>query len=142
MPGVPAPLRRRAAAVSVPGSASGGVRWLLRLEGGAVLALAAYAQTGAGWLALAVLFFAPDLSLLGFLAGPRAGALFYNAAHSLLGPLATIAAGALGGQPVALAAGLIWLAHIGFDRLCGFGLHYAGASGRTHLGPIGRPDPW
>jgi Domain of unknown function (DUF4260) len=121
-----------------------GVRTLLRLEGLAVLiaALLAYAQLGAGWGAFALLFLLPDLSLLGFLAGPRVGAAAYNAAHSYLGPVALLAAAALGEWPVALAAGLIWCAHIGLDRLLGFGLHAASGFGATHLGRIGRADPW
>ena len=146
--------QRTATSVAMPGAAAGGVRAVLRFEGGAMLALAiaAYAQTGAGWLPFAVLFLAPDLSLLGYLAGPRIGALLYNAAHSTLGPLAVIGVGVGGGalgelgslaaQPATLAAGLVWLAHVGFDRLCGFGLKYDGGFARTHLGQIGRPDPW
>lgn len=122
----------------------GGVRTMLRLEGLAMLAAAllGYAQLGAGWGAFALLFFVPDLSLLGFLAGPRVGAAVYNAAHSYLGAFAVLVAGVLGEQPVALAVGLVWCAHIGFDRLLGFGLHHGGGFGVTHLGRIGRADPW
>ena len=36
---------------------------------------------------------------------------------------------------------LIWLAHISFDRLLGFGLHYSTGVGETHLGRIGRGGP-
>jgi len=135
---------RRATGVSVPGSVHGDVRWTLRLEGGALLAVAvlAYAQTGAGWLPFALMFFLPDLSMLGYLGGPRMGAALYNAAHSTLAPLGLIGVGALGAEPVALAFGLVWLAHVGFDRLCGFGLKYGSGFASTHLGPIGRPDPW
>jgi hypothetical protein len=32
---------------------------------------------------------------------------------------------------------VIWLAHIGFDRLMGYGLKYATAFGHTHLGMLG-----
>lgn len=41
-----------------------------------------------------------------------------------------------------MAAGLIWSAHIGFDRALGYGLKYASGFGATHLGRIGRTDPW
>lgn len=121
-----------------------GVRTLLRLEGLAVLAAAllAYAELGAGWGAFALLFLLPDVSLLGFLVGPRVGASAYNAAHSYLGPIVLLAIGAWGEAPAALAAGLVWCAHIGFDRLLGFGLHAASGFGATHLGRIGRADPW
>ncbi|MGJ7510333.1 DUF4260 domain-containing protein [Variovorax sp. GT1P44] len=117
---------------------------MLRAEGLLVLvaAVAAYAQLGAGWGAFAMLFLLPDLSFLGYLAGPRVGAAAYNAAHSYIGPIATLMLGSLGGSPVAMAAGLIWCAHIGFDRALGYGLKYATGFGTTHLGRIGPTDPW
>ena len=128
----------------LPGATRGGVRALLRLEGAVLLAgaLIAYDQLGAGWSAFALLFLVPDLALLGYLAGARSGAAIYNAAHSTLGPAALIALGVLGAQPVALAGGLIWLAHIGFDRLLGYGLKYGSGFGATHLGQVGARDAW
>jgi len=126
------------------GSAGGGVRTLLRVEGLAVLALAtaAYAQFGAGWGWFALLFLLPDLSFFAYLAGPRAGAAVYNAAHSYAGPLMLLALGVLGALPGLLAIALVWCAHIGFDRALGYGLKYAAGFRLTHLGPIGRVDPW
>src|ERR1700739_1736321 len=58
------------------GAASGGVRLLLRLEGLAALAVAValYAHAGFSWLIFALFLLAPDLSMLGYLVGPRAGA--------------------------------------------------------------------
>lgn len=137
----PTPLQRE---TPEPGAAHGMPRTLLRLEGLAMLAgaLIAYDQIGAGWGAFALLFLLPDLSMLGYLRGARMGALLYNAAHSYLGPAALIALGVLGAQPVALAGGLVWLAHIGFDRMLGYGLKYREGFGATHLGRIGRPDAW
>src|SRR5688500_14425325 len=46
---------------------------LLRLEGLALFAaaLAGYVYSGGGWLLFLVLFLAPDLSMAGYLAGPR-----------------------------------------------------------------------
>ncbi len=35
---------------------------------------------------------------------------------------------------------LIWAAHIGFDRLVGYGLKYSEAFGATHLGWKGKKD--
>lgn len=137
-------LSRSAPHTVAPGSVGGGVRSLLRLEGLAVLALsvAAYAQFGAGWAFFAWLFLLPDLSFLAYLAGPRVGAMAYNAAHSYAGPLALLALGVLGAIPLALAAALVWCAHIGLDRALGYGLKYAEGFGSTHLGRVGRADPW
>jgi len=135
-----------AAASAAPqdGAVAGGVRTLLRLEGAVVLgaALAAYAQFGAGWGVFALWLFAPDLALLGYLAGPRVGAAFYNATHSYAGAVALLVFGVLAAAPWALAGGLIWCAHIGLDRVFGHGLKYATGLGATHLGRIGRADPW
>ena len=117
---------------------------LLRLEGLAVFAaaVAAYAQFGAGWGWFALLFLAPDLSFLAYLAGPRAGAAAYNATHAYVGALALLAVGMSGAMPLLLAAGLVWCAHIGFDRALGYGLKYAAGFRETHLGRLGRADPW
>lgn len=125
----------------VPGAVSGGVRVVLRLEGLFVLAasLLAYADTGAGWGLFAWCFLVPDLSFAGYLAGTRVGAIAYNLAHSLVGALALVVVGVVLSAPVALAAGLIWTAHIGFDRAMGYGLKYADGFSSTHLGTIGRP---
>ncbi|MCY1163483.1 hypothetical protein D9M73_33340 [compost metagenome] len=128
---------------AAPGSATGGVRWLLRLEGLAffAMAVAAYAQLDAGWGFFAALFLLPDLSFLAYLAGPRMGAAAYNAMHSWIGPLGLLATGMLA-APALTAVALVWCAHIGFDRLLGYGLKYSEGFGRTHLGRLGPQDPW
>lgn len=125
-------------------AAAGGVRTMLRLEGAVVLAasLAAYAQFGAGWGVFALWLLVPDLAFLGYLAGPRVGAALYNAAHSYLGAVALLAIGVLAAMPWAVAGGLIWSVHIGLDRMLGYGLKYASGFNLTHLGRIGRADPW
>jgi hypothetical protein len=123
------------------GTAVGGVpRWLLRLEGAALclIAVLLYRKVGPSWWFFAALFLAPDLSLLGYLGGPRLGAISYNAAHTLIGPLVLAAAGMLLPAYVLVWLGLIWLAHIGIDRLLGFGLKYQAGFAFTHLGRIGR----
>lgn len=129
-----------AAAMSGDGAVRGGVLATLRIEAALVFALAlwAYGRWGAGWGTFAACFLLPDLAFLGYLAGPRIGALAYNATHALVGPLATLAFGFAGGEPAALSAGLIWIAHVGFDRMLGYGLKYASGFHATHLGRIGR----
>jgi hypothetical protein len=117
----------------------GGPRALLRLEGAAVLLLsvAAYAHLAGGWGLFAALFLVPDLAFLGYLAGARAGAAAYNATHSYLGP-ALLGAASFALAPALLPVALIWTAHVGFDRMLGYGLKYASAFGDTHLGRVGR----
>src|ERR671919_2700269 len=108
---------------------------LLRAEGLAVLvaALALYFDSGYGWLLLVVLALAPDLSMAGYLAGPRAGAIAYDAAHTYVLPVALAVAGLLAGSDLAGKLALLWLAHVGADRLLGYGLKYPTGFKDTHL---------
>lgn len=123
-----------------PTGVTGGPRALLRLEGAAVLALAAaaYGHFGAGWGLFAACFLVPDLAFLGYLAGPRVGAAAYNATHSYVGAALLGALGVALSAPLAISLALVWTAHVGFDRMMGYGLKYASAFGHTHLGRIGR----
>ena len=108
---------------------------LLRLEGAAVLAgsVALYFDEGFGWLALVVLALAPDLAMVAYAAGPRTGAVAYDIAHTEALPVALGAVGLLAASELPVQLALIWLAHIGADRLLGYGLKYPTAFGDTHL---------
>jgi hypothetical protein len=123
-----------------PGAATGGVRTLLRLEGLALFLgmTLLYGVWDGSWWVYAILFLAPDLSFLGYLAGPRFGAMVYNAAHSYLAPMTMMTFGFAASSPLELSIAMIWLAHIGFDRMLGYGLKYTAGFGFTHLGRIGK----
>jgi hypothetical protein len=88
----------------------------------------------------AVLFLTPDLSMLGYLINRRVGAWMYNFGHSYLTPAAVALLGIVMGIKMLPPIALIWAAHIGFDRLVGYGLKYADAFGATHLGWKGKKD--
>jgi hypothetical protein len=111
---------------------------LLRLEGAALVAAAVllYREHGASWLLFALLLLAPDLSMLGYLAGTRIGAMVYNIAHTTVLPIALVVTGVLTGSDLAISLGLIWLAHIGLDRAIGYGLKYPEAFNSTHLARV------
>jgi hypothetical protein len=122
------------------GGVTGVPRLLLRLEGVALAAAATlvFAHAGYSWWLFAAAILAPDLSIAGYLGGPKIGAGIYNGAHTTLAP---VALGLLGfglDQPAARAVALVWLIHIGIDRALGYGLKYGAGFGFTHLGPIGR----
>jgi len=121
------------------GAASGTPLILLRLEGAVVLLAAtlAYSRLGAGWGLFAGLFLVPDLSMLGYLGGRRLGAACYNAGHTYLAPAALAALGVAASIPMLLGIACIWIAHIGLDRLLGYGLKYPTSFGETHLGRRG-----
>jgi hypothetical protein len=118
------------------GAVSGAPLRMLRLEGAAALAGAsvAYSTLDGRWSVFALLFLLPDLSMLGYLAGARVGAACYNAAHSYLGPAVLAALGAAMSLHGPLSMACIWAAHVGFDRLLGYGLKYGTSFGDTHLG--------
>ncbi|HJL19977.1 MAG TPA: DUF4260 domain-containing protein [Sandaracinaceae bacterium LLY-WYZ-13_1] len=124
------PERTPAAARAVSGP-----RVVLGLEGLAVLAAAtaAYVAAGGGWGLYAALFLVPDLGMLAYLAGPRLGAIGYGLTHNYVLPLGLVAAGHAVGAPTLLLAGLVWVAHIGFDRLLGYGIKYGSGFRDTHL---------
>jgi hypothetical protein len=114
----------------------------LRLEGVAVFAaaLGAYvAVDGRLWVLLA-LALAPDLAMLGYLAGPRVGSRLYNAVHTYVAPLALAGVGVLAAAPLLTSVALVWAAHIGADRTLGYGLKYPTGFGDTHLGAKGEHD--
>jgi hypothetical protein len=108
--------------------------WWLRLEGLAVLVLAVslYVRGAHSWIWFAILFMAPDVSFAGYMAGPRIGAICYNLLHSYVGPL--LLAAILWRFGGSLGLPIIWVAHIGFDRMLGYGLKYSSGFGDTHLG--------
>lgn len=117
------------------------MRRLLQAEGLALFAasLVAFHALGTSWWMYASLFFVPDVSFLGYLAGSRFGAWSYNILHSTLGAmlLAGIAwyVGGILGQ-VLMSVAVIWLGHIGFDRMLGYGLKYTSGFKNTHLGKL------
>jgi hypothetical protein len=113
---------------------------LLRLEGAVLLGTSAffYSMTDESWLLFALLLLAPDAGVAGYAAGSRVGAVIYDAFHTYLPPAVLIVAGVLAGSDLIVGLGLIWVAHIGMDRMLGFGLKYPSGFRDTHLGTIGR----
>lgn len=111
---------------------------LLRLEGAVMLAMSVllYWRTGGNWWLFALLLFAPDLSMLGYLAGNRVGAAIYNSFHNYTLPASLSAFGLVGGNSLALSIALIWFGHIGMDRVLGYGLKYPSGFKETHFGRI------
>ncbi len=108
---------------------------LLRLEGAVLLSISVfvYWHIHASWILFAVLFLAPDLFMLGYLANPRIGAAIYNSAHTIVTPAILIAISVLASKPQLVPYVLIWTAHLGFDRVQGYGLKYPTRFKDTHL---------
>lgn len=110
-------------------------KMLLHGEGLVVFALCVYGYTAFefNWLLFAILLFAPDISMLGYLINPRVGAIIYNLLHTYILSIGVVALGWFLAIQILLAVGLIWTAHIGLDRIFGYGLKYPTGFKNTHL---------
>jgi hypothetical protein len=110
---------------------------LLRAEGLAELAACCvlYHRIFPGHAGLfALLFLAPDLALAGYLLRDKArAAALYNLAHSSVLPLALAICAWAWPSPLGGQVALIWLAHIAFDRMAGYGLKFPDQFRHTHI---------
>ena len=126
--------------VAAPGAVTGGARRWLRIEGLAALAagIAVFLAQGGQLIWLVPLVLAVDVSMAGYLRGPRAGAILYNIAHNQALGLLALGLGVATGTVAVTLVGAILVAHVGMDRLAGYGLKYPSGFRDTHLGRIGR----
>ena len=115
------------------------VAWILRIESAAVgaLGIVGFLSLGGSPLLLIPALLAPDLSMLGYLAGPRVGAVTYNLVHNWALPvgLAMLAIALRELWPMLAATAIA--AHVGWDRALGYGLKLPTGFKDTHLGRIG-----
>ena len=85
------------------------------------------------WVWFAVFFLVPDLFMLGYLKDLRVGASMYNVAHTYLAPGFLLVVFLLTPEVEILRIATVWTAHIGMDRLLGYGLKYPTGFKHTHL---------
>lgn len=113
-------------------------RLLLKVEGLLLLlvAMLMYRELGASWWMFALLFLVPDVSMVGYFSGAALGALTYNVVHTYVLPMILYTGGLLTERSGWIAIAIIWAAHIGFDRLLGFGLKYPEEFRATHFGRV------
>jgi hypothetical protein len=114
---------------------------LLKLEELAQLSLAIlglYVQPiHFSWWLWPIIFFAPDLGMLGYLINTTVGAVTYNLTHHKLIAVLFIVTGYFLAQPVLTLTGLLIYGHSSFDRVLGYGLKYTDNFKHTHLGWLG-----
>jgi hypothetical protein len=122
------------------GNVTGGPLAWLRFEGGFafILSILLYAHTGASWWRFLILLLVPDVAMAGYWLGSRWGAVFYNVAHSYVGPAVLASAAITASHAAWLPYSLIWSGHIGMDRALGYGLKYPESFKRTHLGLLAK----
>lgn len=131
--------------MAAAGGADGGTvvgtprRWL-RIEGATLAAgsLIAYSTTGHAWWLVLLTVLLPDVTMIGYLGGTRLGSSLYNLGHSTPIAATIVGVGWWQDKSLVLALSLVWLAHIGLDRLFGYGLKYKDHFQHTHLGRLGR----
>lgn len=116
------------------------MKYLIRLEEAAKLAVAFYlsVQSGFGPLTFFLFLLVPDVSMVGYLINSRWGAYLYNVAHHQGIGIAIATAGYIMHNPTIIFSGLILVAHSSMDRVLGYGLKYEDDFKHTHLGWIGK----
>ena len=97
-----------------------------------------FSKLGFAWWWYPLLLFAPDLSMIGYLAGARFGAVTYDFVHHKALGISVFVVGALLSNPPVQLAGLILFGHSSMDRIMGYGLKYGDSFQHTHLGKIGK----
>jgi len=98
-------------------------KFLRRIEGMFVFiaCLLFYNSFAQSWVLFLILFLLPDLSMLGYLINQEKGAIIYNQGHWYGWAIIAGTYGAITGSIFALSIALTWAAHIGFDRMLGYG---------------------
>ena len=103
-----------------------------------LISIYAFSQLTYAWWIFPALLLAPDISMLGYLAGPKVGAVCYNFVHHKALGIVVYFLGLHYGNEWLVLAGVILFAHSCFDRIMGYGLKYADGFQHTHLGYIGK----
>ncbi len=114
-------------------------RRLLQAEGACIFGATiwAYSRLEQSWWTFAGLLLVPDLGMVGYVANTRVGAVLYNTVHTETPPILLLCAALAKGTDRGVGVALAWLAHIGMDRMFGFGLKYGNSFKHTHLGILG-----
>ncbi|PFE03295.1 DUF4260 domain-containing protein [Bacillus cereus] len=108
---------------------------IIHMEGLIVLVASIYMYSlcDFSWFIFFLLLLAPDVSMLAYLINNRIGAQIYNLFHTYIISILLILIGIFLKLDVLLMIGLIWTAHIGMDRLFGYGLKYQTDFKDTHI---------
>lgn len=102
---------------------------------GAIYFLSIYNLGLSFWIWL-ILFFSPDIGMLGYLINTKIGAVCYNLFHHKGIALLLAGAGYYLHVDVLTASGILLFAHASFDRIWGYGLKYPDSFKNTHLGSL------
>ncbi|MBS9802157.1 DUF4260 domain-containing protein [Bacillus toyonensis] len=108
---------------------------IVHFEGLVVLLATIYAYSiyEFSWIIFCVFLLAPDLSMLAYGINNRVGANIYNLFHTYIISILIAIIGIFFKIDTVIMIGLIWTAHIGMDRMFGYGLKYEKDFKDTHI---------
>jgi Domain of unknown function (DUF4260) len=113
---------------------------IIKLEEAAMFALCIYvfSSLDAKWWWYVIMVLGPDISMLGYIAGNKTGAVCYNLFHHKGIAIAVLVAGLLIPHLLVQAIGIVLFGHSSMDRMFGYGLKTTEGFKYTHLGIIGK----
>jgi len=113
---------------------------LVQLEELAMLLLSIYlfSRLSFAWWWYPALLLTPDISMVGYILGSKAGAVTYNIVHHKAVAIAVYIAGLHWQNETLQLTGLILFGHSSLDRMMGYGLKTYQGFKFTHLGDIGK----
>ena len=108
---------------------------LIRIEGFTVLASGIYFYflNGYNWVVFLLLLMVPDVFMVGYMVNNKIGAYLYNFAHTYVIPVLLLLVGQIFSVSDLIMISLIWIVHIGMDRMLGYGLKYKTGFKNTHI---------
>ena len=116
------------------------MKQLIRLEEAAMFLFGIFLfnQLSFAWWWFPALLLLPDISMIGYAAGNKTGAIMYNIFHHKAVALIVYVIGFYFYNETIMLVGIILFAHSSMDRLFGYGLKYFTGFSDTHLGKIGK----
>jgi hypothetical protein len=103
-----------------------------------LLSIYLFSQLSFAWWWFPVLILTPDVSMIGYAFGNKAGALTYNIFHHKALAIVLYLSGSYFKNEVLQLTGIILFGHSSIDRMFGYGLKTFQGFKFTHLGEIGK----
>ena len=113
---------------------------IIKLEELAMFGLCLYVLSifHVNWWWYLIILLGPDISMLGYLGGNKAGAACYNLFHHKGIAVAIFVAGLILPNVLIQVIGIVMFGHSSMDRFFGYGLKTTEGFKYTHLGMIGK----
>jgi hypothetical protein len=116
------------------------MKTLIRLEELAMFILSIFLMARLSihfsWWLYILLFFSPDIGVLGYLFNASIGAVTYNLFHHKALAIGFYIAGIIIQNEYLQFTGLLLFGHSSFDRVLDYGLKYSDSFKHTHLGML------